>query len=97
VHDVPGVAPQVRALVQRLAHQAQLAVLKIANAAVHELGRAARGGFGKVGRLDERRLITPSDRIERGSEPRRAAADDEHVEVVVQLLTNASRFMHRGT
>ena len=63
-HDVGGVTAQVRALAQGFTHEAQFAVLEIADAAVNELGRAARCPFREIGAFDKRRFIAARDRIE---------------------------------
>ena len=68
------------ALEQRLADEAEVEVLQVAQAAVDELGRAARRAGGVVGALDERDAVAARGGVERDAGARDAAADDDEVE-----------------
>ena len=70
------------ALEQRLAHEAQVEVLQVAQAAVDELARAARGAGGVVGLLDERDRVAARGRVERDAGAGDPAAHDDHVEAL---------------
>ena len=70
------------ALQQRLAHEAQVEVLQVAQAAVDELARAARGAGGVVGLLDERDRVAARGRVERDAGAGDPAAHDHHVEAL---------------
>ena len=71
---------QQAALAQRLAHEAELQLLEVAQAAVDQLARARRRAGGEVARLDQRHRQTARGGVERAARPRHPAADDEHVE-----------------
>jgi hypothetical protein len=71
---------QQRALAQRLAHEPELLLLEVAEAAVDQLAGARRGAGGEVTRLDERHRQAARGGVERAARARRAAADDEDVE-----------------
>ena len=80
LHEVRGVPAQPLALVQRLVHETHVALLQVAQAAVHQL-RALRGRpAGEVGGLDERRPQAARGGVEGDAGTGDAAADDEHVE-----------------
>ena len=70
------------ALEQRLAHEAQVEVLQVAQAAVDELARAAGGPGGVVGLLDERDRVAARGRVEGDPGPGDAAPHDDHVEAL---------------
>jgi len=74
---------QQRALVQRLAHEREVALLEVAQPAVDELARAARGAGREVARLHERDGQAAGHRVERAAGARRAGADDDDVEDLV--------------
>ncbi len=90
-HDHRQRADQMRrqrhhqlALAQRLAHQAEVEVLQIAQTAVHELARAARGPRGEVRALEQRHAVTARGGIERDTGAGDAAADDDDVELLLR-------------
>ena len=58
------------ALEQRLADEAEVEVLQVAQAAVDELGGAARGARGEVGLLDERDAVAARGGVERDARRR---------------------------
>jgi len=89
--DVGGEAPQHLALHQRLAHQAELVVLEIAQSTVDELGGRGGGGAGEVALLEEDGCKSPSGRIARDAAAIDAPSDDSEV---VDLLPHASRSVH---
>ncbi len=69
-----------RPLAQRLAHQAELALLQVAQPAVDELARPAGGAGREVTRLDERGRQPARGRVERRAGAGRACADHHDVE-----------------
>src|SRR5439155_2308028 len=73
-------AAQHAPLHRRLAHQADVALLEVAHAAVDQLRAAARGARGPVEALDERDPEPAQRRIARHAGARDAAADDEEIE-----------------
>ena len=78
--DVGGRGKQHLALVQRLADQAELVELEVAQAAVDELGRGRGGGAGKVAHLGEEDAEAAALRVAGDAAPVHAAAD--HREIV---------------
>ena len=72
---------QQLALAQRLAHEPDVAHLEVAQAAVDELARGARGPGREVARLDEADAQAARGRVERRARARDPAADDEQVEL----------------
>ncbi len=80
VHEVRRERDQELALEQRLADEPEVEVLQVAQAAVDELGRAARGAGGVVRALDERDAVAARGRVERDARARDAATDDDEVE-----------------
>ena len=68
------------ALEQRLADEAEVEVLQVAQAAVDELGGAARRARGVVGALDERDAVAARGGVERDAGAGDPAADDDDVE-----------------
>ena len=68
------------ALLQGLAHQPELVVLEIAQAAMDQLGRSRRGGAGKIVHLAQPDLERPSHRIAGDACAVDSAADHEKVE-----------------
>ena len=84
------------ALGVRLAHEADVAHLQVAEPAVDELGRCARRGPGEVAALDQRDpqagvRAQPGDRA--ADDP---AADDEQVEVAARRAPPARRRAQRA-
>ena len=71
-----------RALEQRLAHQPEVEVLQVAEAAVDELRRAAGGAGGVVLALDEGDAVAARGGVQRAAGAGYPAADDDDVEVV---------------
>ena len=71
---------QQAALAQRLADEAELQLLEVAQAAVDQLARAARGAGGEVALLEQRDRQPAAGGVERAARARRAAADDDDVE-----------------
>ena len=77
---------QQAALAQRLVDEAELHLLEVAQTAVDQLARAARGAGGEIARLQQRDRQAAAGGVERAARPRRAAADDDDVE---RLLAHA--------
>ncbi len=77
---VRSVAHQSPTLVQRFVHEADVAVLQIAEAAVDELRALRRCAAGEVVALDQRRPQPTVRCIEGHSDARDPAADHQHVE-----------------
>jgi hypothetical protein len=73
---------QQGALQQRLAHEPEVEVLEVAQAAVDQLRRAARGAGREVGPLHERDAVAARGRVERHPGARDAPADHDQVERV---------------
>ena len=68
------------ALDQRLAHQAELVVFEIAQAAMDQLGAGRRGGAGEVGLLGEQHLEAAARGIAGDAGTIDAAADDKQID-----------------
>ncbi len=79
VHQVRRVAAQDAALTQRLEHQRDVALAQVADAAVNQLGGAARGALGEVALLEQQRAIAARGGVDRDAEAGRAAADDDEI------------------
>ena len=84
--DVRRHAQQDLALVQRLVHQPDGAVLEIAQAAMDQLGGGRRGAGGKIVLLDQQHAQAAAGGIASQSDPVDAAADDREVVVGHSLL-----------
>ena len=82
-HEVRRQRDHQLALEQRLAHEPEVEVLQVAQAAVDELARAARGARGVVGALEQRHAVAARGRVERDAGARDAAADDDDVELLL--------------
>ena len=82
-HEVRCGVAQYLALGQRLVDEADLALLEVTDAPVHELRRLRRRARGKVVALDERGAQAPGGGVERNPDSRDPAPDDEHVELLV--------------
>ncbi|MNN14559.1 hypothetical protein D3C81_1276310 [compost metagenome] len=80
LHQMARVAAQALALKQGMAHQAQVALLDVAQAAVHHLRRLGRGARGKVVLLDQRHTVAAQAGVQRRVGAGDPAADDEDVE-----------------
>jgi len=79
--DVRRRAQQHLALGQRLAHQRELVMLEVAQAAVQQLGRRRRGVRGEVVALDQHHAPAAPGEVARDAAAVDAAADDEDVAV----------------
>ena len=75
---------QQLALEQRLANQAEIEVLQVAQTAVHELAGAAGGAAGEVGALQQGDAVAAGGRIQRDARPGDASPDDDDVELVLR-------------
>ncbi len=87
---------QVAALLVRLAHEAHVAHLQVAQAAVDQLRRAGRRGGGEVAAVDERDVEPVRRR--RFGDPRAddPAADHEQVELPGGELLDRGYAVHSG-
>ena len=74
---------QQLALQQRLADQAEVEVLQVAEPAVDHLRRAAGGALAEVVALDQRDRIAARGRVEGHAGAGDPTADDDHVEAVL--------------
>ncbi len=83
-HQMRGERHHQLALQQRLAHEPEVEVLQIAQAAVDELARAAGGPRGVVGALEQRDAVAARGRVEGHAGAGDAAADDDDVELVLR-------------
>jgi hypothetical protein len=81
-HQVRRQVDEQRALEQRLAHQSDVEVLEVAQAAVDELGRPARGPRRVVLGVDQRNAVPARRRVERHARAGDPAADHHHVEAI---------------
>ena len=68
---------QQRSLPERLAHEPDIELLEITQAAVDELARAGRGTRAEVPGLDQPDRQAAADGVERDARPDNAAADHE--------------------
>jgi hypothetical protein len=73
------IAQQAFTLVHGFARQVQVAVLQVAQSAVHQLRRAARGTPGKVALLDQQRPEAAPRRFQQDPGAGDAAADHQQV------------------
>ena len=71
---------QQAALVQRLAHEADVEMLEVAQTAVDQLARAARRAGGEVALLDQSHGQAAARRVQGDAAAGHAAADHEDVE-----------------
>ena len=81
-HEVRRGAEQRAPLAARLEHEAEVAVLEVAHAAVDEPRRAARGAAREVVALDERDAEAAERGVARDAGAGDPAADDEEVDVI---------------
>ena len=79
LRQVGRVVQQGGALVQRFAHQRDIALRQITDTAVDQLGGTRRGSLGEVVRLDQHHAETPHGRVQRHAQSGGAAAHDGHV------------------
>ena len=86
--DVGGVAQQHLALDERLAHQAELVIFEVAQAAMDELGAGRGGGAGEVGLLDQQHLEAAAGGVAGDAGTVDAAADDQEIDDVVARLAD---------
>jgi hypothetical protein len=82
LHQVRCQLHQQRALEQRLAHQPEVEVLEVAQAAVDQLRGAARGAGREVRLLDERHAVPTRGRVEGHPRARDSPTHDGEVEFV---------------
>ena len=83
LHQMGRVAEQSLALVERFVHEAVVALVQVAQTAVHHLRGLRRRARREVLSFDERR-VQPSRRgIEGDARAGDASSDDEHVEAFV--------------
>ena len=92
-HDERQVADQVRsilskqpALLERLHHQRDVALLEVAHAAVHELGAPARGALAEVVLFEEHDVVSAARGIHGDADTGGTAADDDDVPGRVALV-----------
>ncbi len=79
-HDVPRIGEQHLALAQRLAHQAELAVFEIAQAAMDELARGRGGGAGEIALLAQNDAEPAPRGVARDPGTVDAAADHQQID-----------------
>ncbi len=77
--QVRRVLEQQAALVQGLEHQRDIALLKIADAAVYQFRAAAGCALGEIMLLDEQRFISARRPLDRRAQPRRSTANHNDV------------------
>ncbi len=78
-HDVSRIGEQHLALAQRLAHQAELAVFEIAQAAMDELARGRGRGAGEIALLAQRHAEPAPRGVAR--DPRAVDAAPHHQQI----------------
>ncbi len=78
--QVRGELDHQRALEQRLADEPEIEALQVAQAAVHELRRSARGPGRVVAALDEGHAVAPRGGVESDARAGDSATDHDHVE-----------------
>ena len=83
------------ALAQCLAHQSNIALRQVAHAAMHQLGGARGGAFGKVMRLDQHHAKTARRCVQRHAQAGRAAAHNGDV-IVARRGQTADQFGPMG-
>src|SRR2546423_647803 len=81
-HEVRGELDEQLALEQRLAHEPEVEVLQVAQAAVDQLARPAARAEREVLALDERDAVAARGGVERHPGARDAAADHDDVEAI---------------
>ena len=79
LRKVRRAAQDVHALVQRLAHQVDVALRQVAHAAMHQFGGARAGALGEVVCLDQHHAVAALGRVQRHAQASGAAADDGDV------------------
>ncbi len=77
--EVWRIAQQPTALMQPLAHQGNVELRQVADAAVEQFGRAAAGPAGEVGALDQPHAIAARHRVQGDARAGDPAADHQHV------------------
>ena len=77
--EVRRILPHQSALLERFHDQRNVALLKIADASVGELGAAAGCPFAEVGLLDEGDVVAARGSVHGDADSGCASADDEHV------------------
>ncbi len=88
-HDVRRALQQHLALGKRFAHQRELVVLEITQAAVDQLGRRRRGVRREVVLLAQHDVRAAPGQVARDAATVDAAADDEHVAVMAAFAGSA--------
>ena len=78
-HQMGGVRLHAAAFAQRFEHQHDVALLQVADAAVYELGTAARSAFRKVGFFEQRHAHAARRGIDGDAETRCASADHDDI------------------
>ncbi|MNI64999.1 hypothetical protein D3C73_1204760 [compost metagenome] len=82
LHQMPRIAPQALALVQRMAHEAQVALLDVAQATMHHLRGLGRRARGEVVFLDHGDSVSAQGGIQGCIGAGDAAPHDQHVELL---------------
>ncbi len=86
--DVGGLGQQYLAFAQGLVHQAKLAMLQIAQAAMDQLAAGRGGGAGQVGLLAQRHPQAASGGIDGDAGAVDAAPDDEEIDHLACLAAH---------
>ena len=97
--DEGQVADQMRrvlaheaALLERLHHEGNVALLEVTDAPVHELGAPARGALAEVVLLEQEHVVASRRRVDGDPGAGGAAADDHHVPGVAALRHPVQHF-----
>ena len=81
LRQVRRAVEDVHALVQRLAHQVDVALRQVAHAAVHPFRGARRGALGEIVRLHQHHAVAALRCVQRDAQAGGAAADHGQVEL----------------
>ena len=95
-HDVRSDAPEHLALDRGFAHQAEIEMLQIAQAAVDQLGRARGGAAGEIGHLAQEHRKAASCGIARNAATVDAAADDRQIVHAMHGPPRLTQFARSG-
>ena len=80
--EVRSFAQQAFPLAHRFAHQADLAMFEIAQAAVNDARRSAGHAGGEIVLLDQQRALAGAGALARHGHAVNAAANDHHMEML---------------
>ena len=79
MHQVRRILPHDAALLESLHDQADVALLQVAHAPVHQFGAAAGGALPEVGLLQQEDIVAASRRVQRRADAGGPSPDQDHV------------------